>query len=251
MTTPTIVALAVGNSRTRVGLVRDGSVEHASALPSIDAAAIAALAKKLREDAAGVPVVLASVHQEASDRIENALAGVDDLYRIGRDLEVPIVNALEDDSTVGQDRLLCALGAFSRCEQACVVIDAGTAVTVDFVDGEGVFQGGVIAPGLRLMLRALHEGTSALPSVELKDLPQGPFGKTTREAMLLGALHSVRGLVRTMIEQYATAYEAYPQIVATGGDAMVLFENDDVVEHIVPELQLLGIGRACEIALND
>ncbi len=251
MSTPTIVALAVGNTRTRVGLVRDRVVEHASALPSADAPAIAALAKKLRANAAGAAVVIASVHRQAADRVEEALTGLDDLYRIGRDLEVPIVNALEDDSTVGQDRLLCALGAFSRCEQACVVIDAGTAVTVDFVDGEGVFQGGVIAPGVRLMLKALHEGTSALPNVELKEVPEGPFGKTTRAAILLGVLNSVRGLARTMIEQYATAYEAYPQIVATGGDAGLLFENDDVVEHIVPDLQLLGIGRACELALDD
>lgn len=247
------VAAAVGNTRTRAGLVRGGSlhdpraVDHAQ--PAAAAAEIAALAA-----AAGVrDVLLATVNPPVSNALAEALQSEHglDVHRFGTDLVIPMVAALDDDSTVGQDRLLCALGAYSRAKQACVVVDAGTAITVDFVDGEGVFQGGVIAPGLAMMLSAMHRGTAALPELAASkpDPARGPFGKDTRHAMLLGVRNAATGLVRFTAEQYAEAYEAYPQIIATGGDAALLFDGDDLVEHIVPDLQLLGIVEAARLLL--
>ena len=186
----------------------------------------------------------------AALRVE--LRGMGDVYMIGDDIAVPLRHNLDDASTLGQDRQLCALAAYSRARQACVVVDAGTAITVDFVDGEGVFQGGVIAPGLAMMLGSLHEQTSALPSLGWTppDKARGPFGKDTKHAMLLGVQAAARGLVRHVVETYAEAYEAYPQIVATGGDAPALFEGDEVVEHVVPDLQLIGILEACRAAVG-
>lgn len=192
------------------------------------------------------------------------------VLRFGRDLSIPIPNTLDDDTTVGQDRQLDALGAFTRSKQACIVIDAGTAVTVDFVDGQGVFHGGAIAPGVRMMARALHEHTAALPSVniaeelkriaakpaptpsiarEMEDSPVGPvpFGKTTSEAIAIGVASAVRGLVRVLIDRYAEYYGAYPRVVATGGDASMLFEHDELVEIIVPDLALVGMLAAVSL----
>ncbi|MEN0019849.1 MAG: type III pantothenate kinase, partial [Planctomycetota bacterium] len=109
---------------------------------------------------------------------------------------------------------------------------------------------GAIAPGLKLMLAALHEHTAQLPALEF-DQPvsdRGPLGKDTAHAMQLGVQASARGLVRQLLEEYAEFYGGYPQVVATGGDAPALFlqqgESDGVVEHIVPDLQLIGI-QAC------
>src|SRR5690606_33992349 len=114
-----------------------------------------------------LPALIATVNPPVADEVARVLreAGVEGVERFGsaggRDREqggpgdgrlpVPIEDALEDRSTVGQDRLLAALGAWWRTKQACIVIDAGTAVTVDFVDGTGVFQGGAIAPGVGMM----------------------------------------------------------------------------------------------------
>lgn len=257
---PTLIAVAVGNTRTAFARFHGSRLEtEASVLPNADpialARAIDALTDTAAHDGHDAAIVIGSVNHPLADALEASLrdSNSDRVYRLGRDLEIPIANALTDDSTVGQDRLLCALGAFARAEQACVVIDAGTAVTVDFVDGEGTFQGGVIAPGLSMMLASLHEKTAALPKISfaLPDPILGPFGKDTRHAMHLGVLNAVRGLVRTMIEQYAIAFGAYPQIIATGGDARVLFEGDELIEHIVPELQLIGIAAACTRVLVD
>jgi type III pantothenate kinase len=220
--------------------------------------AIADLAEAARAIAdlaqAGTPVVVASVNDAAAATLEQVLGDLRvRLYRIGRDLAIDLRHTVDDIKGVGQDRLLCAIGAFQQARQACVVVDAGTAVTVDFIDGEGVFHGGAIAPGASMMLSALHERTAGLPEVEFASLDEGAsaFGRNTRDAMLLGVHGAIVGLVHHLVERYATFYDAYPQIVATGGDAPALFENDPIIEHIVPDLQLVGIHTACARALAD
>jgi len=257
MDLPELIAISVGNTRTRIGHFRGGALEHARAVLSTDNDALAREVLDLKPADPAAPVVIASVNPPVSSRLELALAGPIEgrggaVYRLGRDVQIPIANALRDDSTVGQDRLLNALGAYSRAKQACVIVDAGTAITMDFVDGEGVFQGGAIAPGLALMLRALHDRTAALPDIAFEPVPDSePFGKDTPSAMRLGAQSAIRGMVRTLAERYAEALGAYPQIVATGGDAGVLFEGDEVIEHIVPDLTLMGIHAACQMELGE
>lgn len=244
-----LVGVAIGNTRTRVGLCRGRDVADAVSLVNTDVAAIVKAIVEVGTPLHGAPVVIAAVNPAVAGAIEQGLDGaeVERVYRFGRDLPIPIRSALDDASSVGQDRLLNAIAAHRVAGQACAVIDAGTAVTVDFVDGEGTFQGGVIAPGLRMMLGAMHAGTAALPLIEFEppDTSRGPFGKDTRHAMLLGVQEAVQGLVRVAVERFAEAYEAYPQVIATGGDAEVLFREDGLVEHIVPDLQLMGIAEAC------
>ncbi len=246
-----LLGITVGNSRTRLGLFIRGELSSASSLGNSDVQAITREAERLLADQHGAPIVMASVHKAFSAQVRDALEGMGDVFQIGQDIPVPLRHNLDDASTLGQDRQLCALAAYSRAHQACVIVDAGTAITVDFVDGEGVFQGGIIAPGLAMMLASMHEKTSALPSLawEVPDANRGPFGKDTRHAMLLGVQNAARGLVRYVTELYAEHYEAYPQIVATGGDAATLFEGDEVVEHVVPDLQLIGILEACKAAV--
>jgi type III pantothenate kinase len=129
-----------------------------------------------------------------------------------------------------------------------VVIDAGTAMTADFVDQWGTFQGGAIAPGLSAMLAAMHSSAEGLPAVEVPraaaEVPSGPWATTTRDAMVLGALLAVRGMAHRAIERYALAHGSYPRVIATGGDAPLLFGEDELIEHIVPDLVLIGMAAA-------
>lgn len=253
-----ILLVATGNSRLRLGIWRGGEVVDACSISHDAAEEPGSPIERLIAEATGC--VLAGVHRGAADLFERTLQDLrpaTEVMRIGRDLPIRIRHSLDDASTVGQDRLLNAIAAFGRADQACVVIDAGTAVTVDFVDGEGVFHGGVIAPGVRMMLTALHEHTDGLPAIAFEPpdpdahLVRGPFGKDTPHAMRLGAEAAVVGLVRVATERFAEQYGAYPQVVATGGDAG-LFENEEgLVEHIVPDLQLLGMGLCLDRALAD
>lgn len=241
-----LLAIAVGNTRTRLGLFDAGELTRGETVVNLDAAELAARARALLDSAPDAAPVIASVNEPVAGRLADALvASGADPVRIGRDLPIPLRHTLDDASTLGQDRALNALGAYSVAAQACVIVDVGTAVSVDFVDGQGVFHGGVIAPGLNMMLRALHEQTAALPALRFEppDSGRGPFGLDTAHAMRLGVSYAVRGLVRFAAERFADFYEGYPQIIATGGDMGVL-EDDGLIEHFVPDLQLVGI-RAC------
>jgi type III pantothenate kinase len=258
-----LVLISVGNTRTRFAPVRDGQLEPSRVETNADVdalakAVLAAAAEESEDDAS--PVLIASVNRPVSDRLIKSLRAVGrralrlEPAATGEGvLPIPIAHSLADADSVGPDRLLDALGAFSRAAQACVVIDAGTAITVDFVDGDGTFHGGAIAPGLRMMLDAMHEKTAALPQIPTPLTPdllpptdpkQPPFGRSTRPAMVLGALSAARGMAHLLIDRYAEFYEAYPRIIATGGDAALLFENDELVEHIVPDLTLVGMLEA-------
>jgi len=255
--TPTgseLLLVSVGNSRIKFAPSRGEALGESGAAPVGEVRSAAGQIIAVLADHPGATIVIASVNTPAADELEESLLpAVERVFRVGRDLQVPINLALDDASSVGQDRLLNALGAFRRAQQSCVVVDVGTAVTVDFVDGVGTFQGGAIAPGPRLMLGALHDRTAALPSIayETPDPARGVFGKDTAHAMLLGARAGVRGLVHFLVDRYAEAFGAYPRVIATGGDARSLFENDEIVEHIVPDLQLLGLAAACEIVLEE
>jgi type III pantothenate kinase len=249
-----LLGVCVGNTRTRYAVFQGPELQDSASVVNADPGALALALAEVYSAAGSPTVVMASVNRPTADRLEADLVDQTGaaIFRVGRDLEVPIAHALRDGSTVGQDRLLCALGAFSRARQACVVIDAGTAVTVDFVDGEGTFQGGAIAPGLAMMLRALSEGTAALPLVRYEPPApgEGPFGKDTAGAMRAGVRAAVVGMVHELVDRYAESFGAYPQVVATGGDAHTLLADDPIVEHLVPDLQLIGLHAACVAALG-
>ncbi|MEO1716068.1 MAG: type III pantothenate kinase [Planctomycetota bacterium] len=246
-----IVAVSVGNTTAAFGLIEGLSVSkhanRASDEPKASAAVVSAIVSE-SEDTPPDAVLLASVNDAHAEPIAAAIAGATGLHveRFGPSLPVPIATNLAEPGKVGQDRLLAALGAFATVQQACIVVDAGTALTVDFVDGTGVFHGGAIIPGGQMMLAALHHSTGALPQLALADMPDPlePFGTSTEHAMFLGVRAAIRGSVRYLAERYAEYYDAYPQIIATGGDAPTLLVGDELIEHTVPDLVLQGIAAA-------
>ncbi|MCC6230178.1 MAG: type III pantothenate kinase [Phycisphaerales bacterium] len=250
-----IIAVSVGNSRIKFASFNDLEMLDDGASPNTDIEQAAGLIAGMFARSAGAEIVMASVNPAIADTLESILVGRTggSIYRLGRDLGFPIKHAIDDDSTLGQDRLLNAIAAFEMTRQACIVIDCGTAMTVDFVDGEGTFQGGAIVPGTRMMLRSLHEQTAALPLLEL-NMPaseRGAFGKDTTHAMMLGVIAAARGAAYHLVNTYAEAYGGYPRVIATGGDARFLFEGDEIVEHVVPDLQLRGIAVCAKAALAE
>jgi type III pantothenate kinase len=255
-TIESLIAIAVGNTRTQIGsFLRAESTSHTS-LDSDDSESIL---KTIRDRIAGFagtsePVIaIAGVRPALIDEIVGAFAP-GRVFRLGVDLPIDLQHTLTEsgEETVGQDRLLCAIGAFSLFKQACVVVDAGTAITADFIDGQGVFHGGAILPGIGMMLRALNEQTAALPSLKYEriDADSNDPGRQTDDAMMLGVTAAACGSVRWLTERYAEFFEGYPKVVATGGD-MGVFEDDELIESFVPDLQLIGLRVACERALRD
>lgn len=256
---PPVLVIQVGNTRIKLAVFRDSDPEDVAFIAKDDVAGAlekaAAMYESIGTDAEA-SVVVASVHPKTSAALTGALRDqlACEVYEVPTDMPVPIGLCLAPGAKPGVDRLLNAAAAWDKMRQACVIVDAGTCITVDFVDGEGVYHGGAIAPGLRMQLKALHEQTAALPSIEFDgafDAPTGTaWGADTREAMLRGVYHGARGLVWRLVEKYAEEYGAFPIVIATGGDSAVLFADDELVTQIVPDLVLRGMAIAARHALE-
>jgi type III pantothenate kinase len=167
---------------------------------------------------------------------------------------LPIGLNVKQPDKVGLDRLCNAVAVNSRrpTGKAAVVIDAGTAVTVDYVDEAGVFQGGAILPGLLLMVDFLHRHTAALPVIKPHELAQliDPValpGKSTVEAMVLGLWACFRGGVERVARDYLAKAASGAVFYIGGGDGAVFAKDCPLGEsHYWPEMTLEGIRIAAE-----
>ncbi len=239
-----LLAICIGNTRTRLGTFIENNLEPSQIVPNTNLQSLGAQietgyhAIASRENPR---VMIASTCQPVAERVRHEVQqmGIEPIV-VERDISVPIGRQLDREALVGEDRLLNAAAAYDVLRQACVVVDAGTAVTIDFVDGTGTFHGGAILPGVEMMLKALAQQAWSLPEIDM-ERPQEPIGHNTIEAMRSGVFYGLRGSVRELTEQYAEMAGAYPAVVATGGDAELLFDGYELVEHVVADLTLLGM----------
>jgi type III pantothenate kinase len=160
---------------------------------------------------------------------------------------LPLRVLLERPDHVGIDRLFDAVAANSRrpAGTPAVVVDAGSAVTVDWLDETGAFRGGAILPGLRLMAQALHDYTALLPLIEPpRDIPPLP-GTATPPAVAAGIFWAVVGGIEVLIRRYAEGAGVRPDAFLTGGDAPVLHRALPRL-HLWPAMTLEGIRLTAE-----
>jgi type III pantothenate kinase len=143
--------------------------------------------------------------------------------------------------TIGQDRLANAIAVHHHFGAPSVVVDFGTAVTFDIVDRAGDYVGGIIAPGLAVMTDYMHEKTALLPRIKFRD-PGVAIGKNTTEAMLVGAVHGFRGLVRELIREVKGELKARNlPVVATGSYASLIASGVKEITQVSPSLTLEGL----------
>ena len=152
--------------------------------------------------------------------------------------------------TIGADRLANAVAARNRFGAPVVVVDFGTAVTFDVIDAKGNYVGGIIAPGLAAMTDYLHEKTALLPRIKIRDV-KAVVGKNTVEAMLIGAVHGYRGLVRELIGELRRELKAGRlPVVATGGYAKLIAAGLPGINAVEPTLTLEGLRLVCQAHAN-
>jgi len=245
-----VMAIDVGNSAVKVARVTHGRVGPVTRLATSAGPDTDALARLLVDDpdlvavVSVVPAWVAAVSQ-ASDRI-----AVRRLL-VASHATVPLAVRLASPATVGADRLLGAWAAREQVGSPCIVVDVGTATTIDVVDADGAFVGGAILPGPALAMRSLAGGTALLPTVPLV-APANAIGRDTVEAMasgvLLGHREAIGGLVARMGDELGTGPR--PKVILTGGDADAV-DAPDWVDRTEPDLLLWGLGALAERSLAE
>ncbi|SHK73068.1 type III pantothenate kinase [Rhodothermus profundi] len=245
------LALDLGNSALKGGLFDAGQLVHTFRLAAQDPSRLseelaAELAGRSLTRAAMASVVPARtpVVQEAVQRYAKVRPAL-----IRPDWQLPFTLAYETPHTLGTDRLAAAAAAWVTYGQPqhrpVLAILAGTALTIEVIDEQGCYQGGVIAPGPQLMQQALAQGTAQLPEVPL-EWPRSPVGRSTQAAIQAGLLYGfvecVKGLLRRLSSTFVTA----PVVILSGGWAALLKQHAAIDVHD-PHLVLRGIYHLLEL----
>jgi type III pantothenate kinase len=239
---PRLVA-DVGNTRIKWGVCAADGLSAAVAVPPDDPAA---WADQLARWGLADPHTwaVAGVHPARRDRLVAWLRERGAAVRVIADYrELPLRVDVESPERVGIDRLLNAVAVVPRVLPGtpAVIIDAGSAVTVDLVDASGDFRGGAIFPGLRLMARALHEHTAALPLVDhLDDTEPALPGRDTSSAITAGIVAAVSGGVDRLVARM-TEHAGPARVFFTGGSTALLGQLQCRPEAVGPYLTLDGI----------
>jgi type III pantothenate kinase len=193
---------------------------------------------------------LASVQPRWCDALVNWLrAEGHSLWVLESYRQLPLEIRLRHPDKVGMDRLLNAVAVTKFKEEPrlpAIVADAGSAVTVDWIDEDGGFAGGAIFPGLRLMAQALRDHTALLPLVHVSERRPPMPGMGTASAIKAGVYYAVAGGVNALIEQLSARARREPYLFLTGGDALLLSKTVDSRAEYWPEMTLEGIRLSAE-----
>lgn len=247
---PHLLLFDIGNTHTHLGIADTRRVRTQSNFPTkawFDGTATAHV-----RDAIGsrriAGAALCSVVPNATPRARRAtrkLLGLDPLVLTPATLRGVGIDYPNPES-IGPDRLANTVAVHHHFGAPAVVVDFGTAVTFDVVNRHGDYAGGIIAPGLTAMTDYLHEKTALLPRIRIRET-DAVIGRNTEEAMLIGAVHGYRGLVRELVNELKRALHTRRlPVVATGGYAGLLAARLPEITAVEPLLTLEGLRLTWE-----
>jgi type III pantothenate kinase len=238
---PEYLLIDISNSFTKFASASRESLSRVSRrrTSTLTARSLQALARP------GQKIVLSSVVPAAARLARRAFATqakagalltVSSRIKIGAGIDYP------RPSSIGADRLANAAAVRHLYGAPAVVVDFGTAVTFDIISSEGDYIGGVIAPGLEVMTDYLFQRTALLPRIRPVE-PASVIGRSTRDAMLAGAVYGYRGLVREILAQIRGQLGAPRRlrVVATGGYAELISARLPEIKLVHPNLTLEGL----------
>jgi type III pantothenate kinase len=190
--------------------------------------------------------VIGSVVPSVTERFQKALEGLisGSVFTVGPGADLPVRLDVEEPQTVGADRIVNTLAAKVLFGRDTIVVDLGTATTFDCISADGVFVGGVIAPGIQVGLEWLGRRAAKLPKVRFHP-PDAVIGRRTETCMESGVFYSsvdaIDGIVQRINDEWK---KPDTLVVATGGYAELIASHCRTVEKVMPFLTLRGLFLA-------
>ncbi len=256
-----ILAVDIGNTNTHFGISGPDGVQSADSMPTAELGTKAnALVELITSPDFTTHRIEGLAFCSVAPKRTPDLVGLARILLPGKpafqltheaDLGIPISYPIP--SQIGQDRLANAVAAQVLYGAPAIVIDMGTAVTLDVVTQAQGYEGGVIAPGIDGLRHALHEQTALLPKLKPDFRLGSAIGKSTTEAMQIGCMIGFRGMVGSLVKAIRSELEgrgeAEIRLIATGGASALLNSKDDFEITFVPDLTLRGLFEA--FCLNE
>lgn len=238
------ILINIGNTRTSAVLSREGAFVSEVELLSTEQVTRGAVPAVWRQNPS-VTGLSACVVPEAGGALRAAAPAALSFVRAAA-VSFPDLRGV-DTRTLGQDRIANAVGALHVCPPPVIVLDCGTALTVEAIDADGVFRGGSIAPGRGMLLDSLHRKTAQLPRLALSSGGVAKaVGSTTAEAIRGGTDRGAVGMARELLVQTRIEIgEPDCPVLVTGGDAGWFFNALDLcgVRRAPENLTLVGLAR--------
>ena len=235
-----LLAIDVGNTNLTAGLFRGARLVARGRI--LTHGSLQALFRSLKvrpKELEGV--ILSSVVPRATDSLKRALKRLRlKPWVLGENLRAPIKNRYRIPSQVGQDRLANAVAAFEIYGGPAIVVDFGTAVTLDLVSARCEYLGGLIVPGVGIALEALISRTALLPKITLVP-PLEFLGRDTRQSMKSGIFHGYGALCDGVVAGLKSRYAPRAKVIATGGHSRLMARYCRSVQIVNPDLTLLGL----------
>jgi len=226
------------NTRTKFALADGDTLTEWRAVIPTKELSPESIGKSLK----GITFTHATICSVVPDTAEllNAALGDTPAHRISHQSDLPITINYPKPAQIGADRLANSVAAADLHGSPAIVIDFGTAVTFDVIDESGAYCGGAIAPGTASLRDYLHRRTALLPSIQLEE-PKSAIGKSTEDAMQIGAVIGYRGLIREILAEIRKELGGEPHIIATGGDSRLISKGLKEIRILSPDLTLHGI----------
>jgi len=250
-----IIAVDIGNTNITIALYLKDEEDFVKSVPGRSLAELAELfksawqkipiAKSSKEKKRDGVIVVSSVKPAWTELVKKIAGETLDekIYIIGKNIPLPMDLAVDKPGELGTDRVVSAAAAYAVVEDAVVIADFGTAVTIDLVDEKGVFLGGVICPGLEIGAQVLKESTAQLPKVKVSR-PRTPYGKNTEQAINCGLYYSAVATLQEVIRRYAEKIGKWPHTILTGSAAKIIKDDCDFIDSYVPNLVVKGVALA-------
>jgi pantothenate kinase, type III len=235
------LVMDIGNTRVKVALFLEDKVVFSEAFCTIKLKDIKLIEKR---EAKIDRVIFSVVGKQTKDiiKIQEYLEARYSFVLMNSELNMPLHNCYATPNTLGNDRLACIVAACTMYpKHNCLVIDAGSCITMDFIDQEGDYLGGSIDCGINMKYRALHNFTAHLPLLEGKIEKVDVIGKSTKDAIISGIINGTIMTLRGFIAHYKATYSDL-KILITGGDALYLYSYLKEETTHIQDLCLQGLN---------
>jgi type III pantothenate kinase len=244
-----VVAVDIGNTNAHIGLVNCASrtILSLDVFPTKDAVrrcadSIASLLHSMKH-AMPIPVVVCCTVSALEARLKEELPKAIDgaIFWVHHSPSLPIVLNYENTARFGPDRLANLIYGHEICKgQNLIIIDAGTAVTIDYLKAGREFLGGVILPGVSTQLLSLHEHTAELPLADPGEFGHEFPGLSTKACILNGVRIGVAGAISFLVEKYRHYFNEPSIVLCTGGSWKTIQDQVNFNFEFIPELTLVG-----------
>jgi type III pantothenate kinase len=234
--------LDIGNTRTKIAIFSNGQLKYYTAISEISVDYLAKLIDQQGEVHRAIVAATGAFGDEVKEWLQQNISF---FLQLSADLSFPFQIKYRTRHTLGNDRIAGVSGAQVMFpHKNCLVIDAGTAITYDLIDAEGIYWGGNISPGISMRFQALHTFTQKLPLIHAEgEIPTVGYSTETaiRSGVVLGVIYEIERYIRELVGQYNDL-----QILLTGGDAVFLADKINYPIFADEFLVLKGLNTILE-----